>query len=881
MIFAHTRRVRLFSLVFLLSLGIVLLLGSLSRVEAEPPPSLTQLSESALTQLAALQSEKLSRSPAQRQIDSQLLSELKKYRGQAIAQGVSTLKTGVEIDPDGRVLVDLQARVTDELLEKIERLGGKIINRFVEDNAIRAKIPLSQLEVLASVDDINFIQPALKANSSVGIVTSQGDVTHSADKGRSKFGVNGTGVKVGVLSTSYNCLGGATTDISTGDLPSNGVTVLQDFNDPKVGESCNSPSGDDEGRAMLQIIHDLAPGATLYFATAAGNPANFANNIRQLRTAGCDVIVDDGEYTNESPFQDDIVAQAVNEVVANGVTYFSATTNSGNFDHKTSSTWEGDFVNSGIPITGQSKGGVFHNFGSGTLNKIIPGALSKTLDQVNLFWSDPLGASSNDYDLYIFNAAGTTLLKSSTNTQDGSQDPYEHIDGVPVNALVAVVLSKGQPRYLHLEVGGLGLATSTPGRIKGHAAAAGAFAVAAVDVKTTSPIPSPFTGGSANPVENFSSDGPRRIFYNADGTPITPGNLLSTGGTVRQKPDIAAADGVATTLPSYTGLNNFYGTSAAAPHAAAIAALLKSSNPSLNSAQIRNALTSTALDIEAPGVDRDSGKGIVMALQALQSVQVPPPILKVPGDFNSDGKSDLVWRNQATGQNTIWLMNGTTVVSSVETTPVPDANWQIVATGDFNSDDKPDLVWRHQPTGHTLIWLMNGTTVVSSVETTPVPDANWQIVATGDFNSDGKSDLVWRHQPTGHILIWLMNGTTVVSSVETTPVPDANWQIVATGDFNSDGKSDLVWRNQATGQNTIWLMNGTTVVSSVETTPITDANWQIVATGDFNSDGKPDLVWRYQPTGQNLIWLMNGTTVVSSLNTTPLPGANWQIRGPR
>ena len=146
---------------------------------------------------------------------------------------------------------------------------------------------------------------------------------------------------------------------------------------------------------------------------------------------------------------------------------------------------------------------------------------------------------------------------------------------------------------------------------------------------------------------------------------------------MRQKPDIAAADGVATTLPSYTGLNNFYGTSAAAPHAAAIAALLKSSNPSLNSAQIRNALTSTALDIEAPGLDRDSGKGIVMALQALQSVQVPPPILKVPGDFNSDGKSDLVWRNQATGQNTIWLMNGTTVVSSLNTTPVPGANWQI------------------------------------------------------------------------------------------------------------------------------------------------------------------------------------------------------------
>jgi hypothetical protein len=833
-----------------------------------------------MAQIAALQSEKRSRSPAQRQIDSQLLYELKKYRGQAIAQGVSNLKTGFEISTVGRVLVDIQARVTDELLQKIENSGGKIINSFAEYNAIRASIPLSQLEVLASLDDINFIQPAVKVEISVGIVKSEGDITHSADKGRTTFGVNGTGVKVGVLSGSYNCLGGANADIANGELPATGVTVLQELNDPRVGESCSGLYGDDEGRAMLQIIHSLAPGASLYFATAAGQPANFANNIRQLRAVGCDIIVDDGEYVNESPFEDDIVAQAVHEVVANGATYFSAAGNSGNFDQQTSSTWEGNFVNSGVTFSSNGKSGFLHNFGSGTTNQIISGADGNTTaDRVDLFWSDPLGASSNDYDLYVFNPDGT-LLASSTNVQNGSQDPYEHIDEVPVNSLVAVVLSNGQPRYLHLEHGGLRLNSSTPGGIKGHAASASALAVAAVDVRTTSPFPSPFTGGAANPVENFSSDGPRRIFYNPDGSPITPGNFLSTGGIVRQKPDIVAADGVVTTFPYNTGLNPFYGTSAAAPHAAAIAALLKSFKPSLTAGQIRTALISSALDIETPGVDRDSGWGITMALQALQFVQ-SKFILNVPGDFNSDGKSDLVWRNQATGQNTIWLMNGTTVVSSVETARVLDPNWQIVGTGDFNSDGKPDLVWRDQAAGQNLIWLMNGITVISSVNTTPVPDSNWQIVGTGDFNSDGKSDLVWRNQATGQNTIWLMNGTTVVSSVETARVSDPNWRIVGIGDFNSDGKPDLVWRDQAAGQNLIWLMNGITVVSSVNTTPVSDPNWQIVATGDFNSDGKSDLVWRDQAAGQNIIWLMNGTTVVSSVNTTPVPNPNWQIRGPR
>jgi subtilisin family serine protease len=125
-------------------------------------------------------------------------------------------------------------------------------------------------------------------------------------------------------------------------------------------------------------------------------------------------------------------------------------------------------------------------------------------------------------------------------------------------------------------------------------------------------------------VEDFSSDGPRRIFYQADGTPITPGNVLEGGGVVRQKPDIAAADGVVTTLPASTGLNPFFGTSAAAPHAAAVAALLKSFKPALTPQRIRSILTRTALDIEASGVDQDSGYGIVMANRALQrAAQLP------------------------------------------------------------------------------------------------------------------------------------------------------------------------------------------------------------------------------------------------------------------
>jgi subtilisin family serine protease len=125
----------------------------------------------------------------------------------------------------------------------------------------------------------------------------------------------------------------------------------------------------------------------------------------------------------------------------------------------------------------------------------------------------------------------------------------------------------------------------------------------------------PFTGGAANPIQTYSSDGPRRMFYEPNGTAITPGNVLfgTNGGRLLQKPDITAADCVTTTTP---GFIPFCGTSAAAPHAGAIAALLLSSSPAPTPALVRATLGATALDIEAAGIDRDSGRGIVMANRA-------------------------------------------------------------------------------------------------------------------------------------------------------------------------------------------------------------------------------------------------------------------------
>ena len=232
----------------------------------------------------------------------------------------------------------------------------------------------------------------------------------------------------------------------------------------------------------------------------------------------------------------------------------------------------------------------------------------------------------------------------SQDFQTGTQDAYERVDtpGFGGSGLrLAVVKFRGEDRYLSLSAlrgrfsdSADGLkAFNTPGVTFGHSAARGAFSVAAAPAhdplpfdlepgdppNPSGPFPNAFDSSSA--LERFTSDGPRKVFFEADGTPITPGDVSSTGGEVRQKPDITAADGV---LTSVDGFDPFFGTSAAAPHAAAIAGLVLSGNPGIDPAEVREALTSTAIDIGAPGVDGRSGHGVVLADKVLEFTGASP-----------------------------------------------------------------------------------------------------------------------------------------------------------------------------------------------------------------------------------------------------------------
>ena len=291
-----------------------------------------KLSQSAQDEIADLMKEKASWTPAQCKLDSHLIHAMKLKQGKAFAPKATHLRMDVKEQSDGRVLVDITATVTPEVLALVKSSGGEVINNFPRFNAIRALVTLTNLETLAASPDVKMIQPAADGFCTTGSVNSQGDTTHQAAFARNKFGVTGAGVKVGVLSDSVAYAG---TSQGYGDLGT--VTVL----------SGQSGSGAGEGTAMLEIIHDLAPDAALYFATTTQSPASFAQNILDLRTAGCDIIVDDFTSSYESPFQDGVVAQAINTVTTNGALYFSAAGNWGNLDSGRASTWEGDFADGG------------------------------------------------------------------------------------------------------------------------------------------------------------------------------------------------------------------------------------------------------------------------------------------------------------------------------------------------------------------------------------------------------------------------------------------------------------------------------------------------------------------------------------------------------
>lgn len=589
-------------------------------------------------------------------------------------QSVSNYNLFVFKERNEKILVDVIAKADVAALQKelnaaaIEMISAskKRVTCWIEADKINSLVSTSK--------NISWIQPVIKPLNNSGPVMSQGDSAQRSGIARQITGLNGANIKIGVLSDSYNLLGGAAAGVSAGELPGTGNP--NGFTTPVTVLSESLSGGADEGRAMLEIIHDVAPGAQLYYYSAYNGEADFANGIRALAAAGCKVIVDDITYLLEPFFQDGLIAQAVDEVTANyGVSYYSSAGNSIN------SSYEAPYQASNVqPFTNSTE--TAHNFGTaGSPVYLLPiqivGGMTLTLEWDDPYFSTGNGSAGATSDLNIYlvisSGGGYQVVASSIESNIGG-DPAEifQIAGSG-NAYILITKKAGtDPRNIKF-LGFRGLSWAvTPSSIVGikastiigHHNATHTMAVGAASYDQTPaygitpPLPEPYTSRGGTPIYRSIS-----------------GDLLPTP-IIRQKPEIVAPDNANTSffILGYDyesdGIPNFNGTSAAAPHAAAVAGLMLQGNPGLTPSALKTALINSCVDMDdssTPGFDTGfdyaTGNGLIRADVAVLSTLNPNcPTVNVtitrPTTF-CEGDSVIFDANIASGYTFQWKRNNT------------------------------------------------------------------------------------------------------------------------------------------------------------------------------------------------------------------------------
>ncbi|PSQ71118.1 MAG: hypothetical protein BRD31_03020 [Bacteroidetes bacterium QH_2_64_26] len=522
--------------------------------------------------------------------------------------------------------------------------GGATAGRVVS-----GRLPISALKNAAKLRSLRGLMPAY-AQTHVGSVGSEADTSHRAYQGRSDLGADGSGQKVCVLSDSYNQNNSASTsasdDVQSGDLPG---ADNPEGNTTPVDVLDDSEPGDDEGRAMLQLVHDIAPRATLGFHTAFGGIANFASGIQELADAGCTVIVDDVKYFVEPFYQDGPVSNAVDDVVdSDGVAYFSSAGNSGQ------NSYEAPFRNSGEPgvISSSSVAHDFDSTATTDTRQEITVEAGGTL-QVIFQWTDPSAlvegstGANTDFDIALVSESDSVVAQSADdNISNGL--PFEFFeytndDGSAKTLFLAIEQAAetgadtDRLKYIYIGSGPFTNSDVTINEydtlgptIFGHPMAEGAMAVAAAPFFDTEA----FDGADPARLESFSSKGGIKIRFDENGVPLpSPED--------REKPDVTGTDAVDNTFfGSDIGFKdpdphpNFFGTSAAAPNVAAIAALIREVNPGFTPTEVYNQLESNAEDVTlrqnrdggsepvSAGRDPWSGHGFVQATAAALPVEL-------------------------------------------------------------------------------------------------------------------------------------------------------------------------------------------------------------------------------------------------------------------
>jgi hypothetical protein len=566
-------------------------------------------------------------------------------QAQAHATSTRTRGAGSLLHTDaGHLLVNIRVAAPDAATRaRLRAAGARITFVATKLHQITAAVAPSNLRAVGDTSGVQYVGDILtpQLNAVCDSTISEGDGILKANLARSNFGVTGAGVKVGILSDSFNTSSSSdkqATDVASDNLPGSANTCGHTSTiTPLIDQS----GGADEGRGMAQTVHDLAPGASLAFETAFNGEASFAANIQALKNAGASVIVDDVSYFDEPFYQDGIISNAITNVVNGGATYFSSAANNNLiFNGHNVDSYEA--VNGYRPTTCPTMVGLgetledCHNFNpSGAADSTFgmtvgPG---QTIEP-NLQWAEPLEGVKTDFDMVLINTATGAVLAGSTSDNINSEDPFELFSwtnpgGSALNVSLVIgrfsTPNQGTPRFkfVFMENGlqpftalerQVGTAPDVMGpTIFGHNGAASAVSVAAEDVRNA----------PSTPVDYYSSRGPVTLLFNPVTGTTTPATPLPSPLTLN-KPDVTASDCVKNTFfGGFDGQNwRFCGTSDAAPHGAAVAALIKQADPAATPAQIINAIKSTATPINGFTADA-MGAGLIDANAAVGSLAAP------------------------------------------------------------------------------------------------------------------------------------------------------------------------------------------------------------------------------------------------------------------
>lgn len=596
-------------------------------------------------------------------------------------------------DAAGNVLVNVratQARHLPDLQNSLQALGMSVTGVTPAQNLITGYLPIAQLPQAIIQPHYASITPVYPAIRKTGSITSEGDAVILGPTYRNNTGATGAGVTVGVISDSANRVGGGlAASQASGDLSSN-VNIIVDGANPSFDT--------DEGRAMMEIVQDVAPGTNLTFFSGDGGPQAMATGVQQLAGLGAQVIVDDLLYPNQPFFNDGVVAQAIDQVVSRqNVAYVSATGNDGD------DGWMAPYR----PVDTGTMLGFAHDFGGGDFQQDFTLLVGETMvlsfqyDSAFLEGGSPLPnfQVNTDMDVYITNTAFTMIFDSFVDSNDVTDEAFEFVTftndgsfGTNNFSMVFNQFSTAAPTMLRWVA--FTSAFDNPNAqgqggptIFGNPAARGAISVGAIDW-TTPTVPQSTTDLGGQLPFLFDS----------------LGNRLATPD-LRFKPEVGGPDNVLTSFFPAVG-TPFTGTSAAAPHVAGAVALLREMAPTATPAQILQHLQTTALNPAGTGVDPRVGAGMIQ----LEPLVVPPI---------SGGAGDRFEPNESSDQPSAFgPLTGTQSYANLSigqhTDGLPDYDWfhwtagtagLFLASIDVGAGSGGLELWLFTVSGNTLVRL--------------------------------------------------------------------------------------------------------------------------------------------------------------------------------